>query len=363
MADELMVRLEKGYPNGPVIQADFTLGMNADPITVLFGPTGSGKTTILRCIAGLERPDAGQIRYRGELFFDDRRKVFVPPQKRHIGFLFQDYALFPHRTVLGNLAYGLTHLSAAERRERIKAAVEFLQLEGLEQRYPRQLSGGQQQRVALARTLVVQPRLLLLDEPLSALDTPTREPLRTTLRHWLKRLGIPAILVTHDRDEALAIADRCLILAEGRIRQIGAVREVFTHPCDSQVARIVGMENVIAGTVIGVEEGLASVKIGSTILFASVAESIRGEVFVCIRAEDVILEKTPTTKISARNQPTGRVTACEPSGPMVRVTVDCGFPLTALITRQAKTELEIEEGAPITAVVKAASIRLIPRED
>src|ERR1700722_6113243 len=169
---------EKRFPAGPTIHGRLRLPAGAPFVTVLFGPSGAGKTTVLRCLAGLERPESGTIRFGDETWFDAEARVCVPPQHRGVGYLFQDYALFPHLTVEGNIAYGLGNVPKAERRNRVGEAVALLRLGGLERRFPRQLSGGEQQRGALAGAGVPHPRLLLLDEPLSALDAPTRESLR-----------------------------------------------------------------------------------------------------------------------------------------------------------------------------------------
>jgi len=174
-AAELAAEFEKHFPGGTVIQVELRRPADAFSLTVLFGPSGSGKSTTLRCLAGLDRPERGTIRFGDEIWSDAGRGIFLPPQRRRIGYLFQDYALFPHLRVAQNIGYGLGKIAAAARRRRIEEITALLGLAGLEDRYPRQLSGGQQQRVALARALVCRPRLLLLDEPLSALDAPTRE--------------------------------------------------------------------------------------------------------------------------------------------------------------------------------------------
>src|ERR1051326_8231211 len=290
----LFADFEKRFAGGPAIRVKLHRPVTTFSLTVLFGPSGSGKSTTLRCLAGLEKPDCGMIRFGDEIWFDAERSIFLPPQQRRIGYLFQDYALFPHLTVGQNIAYGLGKLSAGERRERIEKMTALLGLAGLEHRYPRQLSGGQQQRVALARALVCRPRLLLLDEPLSALDAPTREHLRRQLRHWLVQLRIATIVVTHDRVEAIALGDHVVIFEGGRVRQSGSVEQVFSAPVDLAVARIVGVDTIERGKVVQVADGLATVRVGPTQLIA-LAPSRRncgrdGEVYVCIHAEDVMLE-------------------------------------------------------------------------
>lgn len=358
MAVALVAEIEKKFPRGAAIAAGFTLQAEAAPVTVLFGPSGAGKTTILRCVAGLERPDSGCIRFGDETWFDGARKLSLPPQARRLGYLFQDYALFPHLTVAQNIGFGVRG-TRGERRVRVASLLRMLHLEGIESRHPLGLSGGQQQRVALARALATQPRILLLDEPLSALDAPTREPLRRELRRVLTACGIPTLLVTHDRVEALALGDRMLVIVNGRICQAGPVHEVFSRPSDLSVARTVGVETVVPGRVLSGGGGLVTVEVGTARVIAFDPGDVEGDVFVCIRAEEVVLERGPLPRTSARNHFSGRVTAINLEGPLLRVVVDCGFPLAALITRPAGADLALAVGDTVTAVVKAMSVHLI----
>jgi molybdate transport system ATP-binding protein len=359
---ELISQFEKQFPAGPLIRVDLKCPANPSSLTVLFGPSGSGKTTTLRCLAGLERPGRGHIRLGEETWFDSDRRIFLPPQQRRIGYLFQEHALFPHLNVTHNIGYGLGALGRAERQQRVKEIKELLGLSGLGHRHPGQISGGERQRVALARALVCRPRLLLLDEPLSALDVPLREQLRRELRRSLTQLGIPAILVTHDRVEALSLADFVVVFDEGRIRQIGPVEEVFSKPADLAVARIVGVDTVERARIVAVSDGLATVQIGPAQLVASAPAGLNGEVYVCIHAGDVILDKgAALSQISARNRLAGRVEALVREGSMVRVSLDCGFPLKALVTNQACQELVLREGEHVIALLKAPAIHLVPR--
>jgi molybdate transport system ATP-binding protein len=362
MTAELAAEFAKRFPNGPLIEARLRLPIDGFSITVLFGPSGSGKTTVLRCLAGLEHPDRGQIRFGGETWFDAAGGISRAPQGRGIGYLSQDYALFPHLTVARNIAYGLNGVGGPERSRRVREMSGLLGLTGLEDRYPRQLSGGQQQRVALARALARQPRLLLLDEPLSALDAPTREQLRRELRRWLAALGVPALLVTHDRVEAIALGDVVVVLDEGRVCQIGPVQEVFTRPANVAVARIVGVETVTPATVLAVADGLATVQVGPVQLVALARGAGVGDSYLCLRAEDVLLEKGTPAPSTARNRLPGHIRGLVREGPMVRISLDCGFALTALVTNQACLELDLREGDPVTALVKAPALHLIPRD-
>ena len=360
MLPELVADFDKRFPSGPLIRAALRIPAADFSITVLFGPSGSGKTTVLRCLAGLERPEHGIIRFGSETWFDAEHAIHLPPQRRDIGFLFQEYALFPHLTVFGNLNYGLRGLATAKRKQRVEDMLDLLGLSGLAGRYPAQLSGGERQRVALGRALVRRPRLLLLDEPLSALDAPTREQLRRELRKLLAALHVPTLLVTHDRIEALALGDVVVVFADGRVRQSGPVAEVFSRPADLAVARVVGVETVEPATVLEVRDGLASVAVGHVRLTALAGDASAGPAHVSIRAEDVILERG-AAEGSARNRLPARVLGLLREGPMVRVSLDCGFPLTALVTTQACAEMALHEGDELTALIKAPAVHLIPR--
>ncbi len=361
MAAQVAIDIRKRFADGPTIEARLELDLADPAVTVLFGPSGSGKTTVLRCIAGLERPDRGRIRFAGETWFDANQGISREPQERRVGLLFQEYALFPHLDVTGNIAYGLRGLAKAERNERVASLVRFLELSGLEERLPQQLSGGQAQRVALARALAPRPRLLLLDEPLSALDAPTRVTLRKDLRQWLRRIAIPTLLVTHDRTEALALGDRMAVLAEGRVRQTGSIEDVFSRPADLTVARTTGVETVLPASTVDHQNGLLILEASGIRLAAADPGDIGGDAFACIRAEDVVIEKEARGQTSARNLIPGRVVGISPEGPLIRVGLDCGFSLAALITRQGREELDLRVGDSVTAVLKATSIHVLPR--
>jgi molybdate transport system ATP-binding protein len=360
MADTLIAHFSKRHARGPLIQAE-NLRLDGG-VTVLFGESGSGKTTVLRCLAGLEQPDAGNIRLGDEVWFDAAKKIFIPPRRRHIGFVPQDYALFPHLTVAGNIAYGLNELSESERAKRIAEAIQWLGLDGLTARRPRELSGGQQQRVALARAMVRRPKLLLLDEPLSALDAPTRLRLRGELRGWLTRLAVPAIMVTHDRSEALALGDQMVVMADGRIQQAGKVADIFNRPANLAVAHIAGTETVLQAKVLKVADGIVTVAVGDSKLVAVAADfpADATAAHVCIRAEDVMLVADALPPASARNRFPATVISVERDGPLVRLELDCGFPLKALLTPQAAAEMKIQPRTAVGVLIKAPHVHLIP---
>jgi molybdate transport system ATP-binding protein len=357
----LSANFEKRYPRGPVIRATFEQPTDRFSVTVLFGPSGCGKTTILRCLAGLERPERGRIVYGQETWLDIASNAFVRPQRRGVGFLFQDYALFPHLTVAANVGYGLRSSSSDDRRRRVGELLDMLQLTGLDGRFPHQLSGGEQQRVALARVVAFRPRLLLLDEPLSALDAATRETLRRELRQLLATFAIPSFVVTHDRMEALTLGDFVTVLDRGSIRQSGPVNEVFSRPADAQIAKMVGVESVVPARVVHVDDGLATLQVGVAQLVAVAPVALNSAVHVCIRGEDVTIQKGPVEHTSARNQLTARVVSLATEGPLIRAELDCGFPLVAIVTKHAGEELGLREGDAVTAVIKAPAIHVIDR--
>jgi molybdate transport system ATP-binding protein len=361
MAPPLEARFLRRYRGGPTISAEVVLPGGDGSVTVLFGPSGSGKTTVLRALAGLDRPDEGTIRLGGETWLDAERGVFVPARRRRVGLLFQEYALFPHLTVRENVAFGLHRTGRAERERRSADALALLRLGDLAGRKPAELSGGQRQRVALARAVAPRPALLLLDEPLSALDAPTREELRGELRALLVRLGVPTVVVTHDRLEALALGDRMAVMVDGAIRQSGSVEEVFERPADHEVARCVGVDTVLAGRVASTDEGLAFVE-AHGLRLAAVDRGLAGNVWALLRAEDVVLERGGGARSSARNHLPARVVSVSPEGPLVRVALACGeVRLSALVTRASRVDLALDEGAEVVAVVKAPSIHLVPR--
>ena len=356
----LTATFRKQFPGGPeIVVEELRIGAG---ITVLFGESGSGKTTVLRCLAGLEPPGAGTIQFDGEVWFDAGTKICVPVQKRNLGFVPQDYALFPHLTVAGNIGYGLNYLPAAERASRVAEALQWLGLTGLEYRLPRELSGGQQQRVALARAMVRRPKLLLLDEPLAALDTPTRLRLRGELRQLLRQLSIPTILVTHDRAEVLALGDQMVVMEDGRIQQSGRVADVFNRPANLAVAHIAGTETVLPGRVLKVESGIVTVAVGDVKLVAVAADfpADAAEAHVCIRAEDVMLVEDSLPQASARNRFSATVVSVKRDGALVRVELDCGFLLKALLTPQAAAEMKLRPRTAVGVLIKAPQVHLIP---
>lgn len=346
-----------------VLDAELLLDDSA-VVTVLFGPSGAGKTTLLRCLAGLEVLEAGHIRFQGTSWNAGAR-IAVPARDRRVGYLFQDHALFPHLGVHANVGFGLGRTPRVERAPAIAAALRAAHADHLGDRTVAQLSGGEAQRVALARALAPRPRLLLLDEPLSALDAATRSSLRTELRRILVEQAVPTVIVTHDRAEALALADRVVVLVDGTVRQVSTAVDAFDRPTDPVVARVVGVETAIPATVMSTSDGVARVQVGGQRLTAATPDDTLQpgtEVLVCIRAEDVSLQLAHTDSISSqRNQLDATVTSVATEGPLVRVDLDAGFRLTSYITRPAREDLAVSEGARLVAVFKGQAVHLIRR--
>lgn len=364
MSGELIAAFRHRYAGGSCVEAGLRMPIGRFHVTVLFGPSGCGKSTLLRVLAGLLRPQQGQILFGDQTWLDTCSGVWRTPQQRRVGVMFQELALFPHLTVTQNIAFGLARLPRGQRQQRVQEMLDFFQLADQADRYPHQLSGGQRQRVALARALACRPQMLLLDEPLSALDQPLREHLRSQLRQQLAAFDLPVVMVTHDREEALALGDQVVVMLEGRTRQVGPVDEVFCRPCDLDVARLVGTQVVVPGQILEQRDGLALVEAGGVRLVAlPPGEPVR-EVLVCFRPEDVLLTRGALPgALSARNQFPAVVQALQPAGALVKVQLQAPFELAALVTRAAAEALELRPGAAVTVAIKTPAIHLISRGD
>jgi molybdate transport system ATP-binding protein len=330
-------------------------------VTVIFGPSGAGKTSLLDLMAGLRRADSAFIQLEDRILADTSRGVFVPSRHRGVGYVPQDLALFPHLSVRQNLLYGYQAHNTSGPQFHFEQITKVLEIEPLVSRSVTELSGGEKQRVALARALLASPRLLLLDEPLASLDAPLKLKIIPYLTRIRDEFRVPMLYVTHDRDEALMLADEIIVLAGGKVRQSGPISDVFSRPADAEVARQVAVETIQPGRIVNVNEGLATVTIGSATLTALAPPAASNDVLVCIRAEDVILQREATTNSSARNLLSARVVSLRSEGALVRVELDAGFPLQALVTHPASTELALREGENITALIKAPAIHLVPR--
>lgn len=290
-------QLNKSYGSRRVV-SDVNLSMDEGEILSLLGPSGCGKTTILRMIAGLVTPDSGWIRIGERVLYDGKKEM--PVEERDLGMVFQDYALWPHMTVARNIAFGLRlrHTAANVMNKRVQELLELVNLAGMGDRYPYQMSGGQQQRVAVARALATEPRVILLDEPLSSLDAALRETMSTELVQLFKRLKITTINVTHDQNEAMTMSDRIMVLNDGQIQQIGSPIDLYTQPANAFVASFMGHANMFFGEVAReVGQGAIRLKYGqhSRIVTGSVSETVQEQlkeqaVLFC-RPDDVRIHK------------------------------------------------------------------------
>ena len=343
---------------------DFTLEIESEMggrITAIFGPSGAGKTTLLDIVAGLRRPERGFIQLNDRVLNDAQQKLFVAPNRRKIGYVPQDLALFPHLSVRKNLEYGQD-----ERSNEVFSfghVTKVLEIEALVDRNVKDLSGGEKQRVALARALLTCPQLLLLDEPLASLDIKLKLRIIPYLQRIRDEFRIPMLYVTHDRYETLALADEMVVMVGGKVAQSGSVQEVFSKPGQLSVAALLSVETIQQGFIKRVENGLASVALGSITLTAVPQQDWKEEteVHVCIRAEDVILQKGGDNPSSARNHLPGVVQGIIREGALARVELDCGFPLSALLTKQACEEMRLNTGDRVYALIKAPNIHLIGR--
>jgi ABC-type sugar transport system ATPase subunit len=324
---------------------------------VLLGPTGSGKTLLLETIAGLRTPTSGEI------WIDDQNVTDLAPEHRRVGFMYQDYLLFPHLTVRRNIAFGLHRQAANETDQRVAQVSRLLKIDGLLDRRVAGLSGGEKQRIALARALAPQPRVLLLDEPLAALDPQTRQQVRRELLSLHNELKMTTLHVTHDFEEALALADRLAVMNEGEIVQAGEPDAVFRRPASPFLARFLGVENVFRGWIVRRVGGQASDGKSFNAIFESgpmklsVVAECEGSARVAIRPEEITVSKEPLHSSALNNLP-GIVKNVEKSGPLVRLTIEAIQPFIAVLTVQSFDALDIAAGAKIWISFKAAAIQV-----
>ncbi|MEI4488622.1 ABC transporter ATP-binding protein [Frigidibacter sp. MR17.14] len=289
MSEILVRNLVKTFGETNVID-DVTFTVPRGEILVILGASGCGKTTTLRCLAGLEKPTSGEIVIDGKPMFG--RNIDVPPENRGLGMVFQSYALWPHKTVFGNVSYGLGNLSTEEKRSKVRDALALVGLSGTEDRFPSTLSGGQQQRIALARSAAARPKVMLLDEPLSNLDAKLRETMRSELRTLINELGMTAIYITHDQSEAMALADQVIFMRNGKIEQKASPREIYNRPRTRAVAEFIGSATFLDGRLLSSNGVGSEVDLGGfTLRSTSTLERAAERAVVAIRPERVKLSQ------------------------------------------------------------------------
>ena len=355
MARLSLRQVQKAY--GRVVAVDnVSLDVAPGEFVTLVGGSGCGKTTLLRVIAGFTAPDAGEVS------IDNRRVDRLPPRDRNIGFVFQSYALFPTMTVAGNIGFALrlTRRPRSEIAERVRELCELTRLGGLEDRYPHELSGGQQQRVALARALAPRPAILLLDEPLSALDAKIRIALRAELRAIVERLGTTTVFVTHDQEEALSISDRVAVMEAGRFVQVGTPMEVYFRPANSFVAQFIGTSNRLIGTV----EAGGKVVVGGAPMAIPIPPRLAGHprLLLCIRPEHVAVSR-PADRLDGALP--GRLVARAFLGQTVRATIATtgDASLLADMTSEEWLRLDVHAGDEVAWRVASDRVLVFPAED
>ncbi|MBI4593073.1 MAG: ABC transporter ATP-binding protein [Candidatus Rokubacteria bacterium] len=335
-----------------------SLDVRPGEVLAVIGPNGSGKSTLLRLLGFLEAPDEGEVRFHG-LPVDANRSLVA---RRRVAMVFQQ-PLLADVTAADNVALGLGFHGVArtERERRVSRWLDRFAIGGLAGRPARTLSGGEAQRVALARALVLEPEVLLLDEPFAGLDEPTRAALIPELGAVLRAERMTTVLVTHDRGEARALADRVAVLIGGRLHQVDETARVFQAPVSEDVARFVGVETIADGEVIAAAGGVSLVDVAGRKVEVGARARPGERVRICIRPEDITLAPSPEASAltSARNHLAGTVVQVTPSSPQVRVLLDCGFPLVAAVTPRSVDELGLRPGLPITAIFKASAVHLI----
>jgi molybdate transport system ATP-binding protein len=352
------------------LSRDFTLDVSfeAPPgITIVFGESGSGKTTLLRIVAGLIQPEAGHISIGDRPLFNSATEESVPAGQRRIGYVFQSLALFPHMSAAANIEYGLAHLPAAERSTRARSAADSFRIAHLMSRRPSAISGGERQRVALARSLVTNPSVLLLDEPLTALDHTTASRIIDDLRAWNAAHGIPILYVTHAHREAFALGDRVIVLDAGRIAASGTPHEVLDSPTSASVAQLAGFENLFTGVIVErrPEAGTMQCRLtggDATEVEAPLADGDEGSpVRLAIRAGDILLATEEPRNVSARNVLRGQLTSLSREGPTVHATVveDAGARFVVHLTPGARDALALATGDPVWLIIKTHSFRIV----
>jgi molybdate transport system ATP-binding protein len=378
----LTARIRKSFVSA---ERQFTLDVKfsaAPGFTILFGPSGAGKTTILDCVAGLATPDDGRITVDDRVLFEgnaegknnnrgeNREPVRknVPVAKRGVGYVLQDLALFPHLSVEQNTEYGIANLPRAERKQRASAMFEEFRIAHLRRRFPGEISGGERQRVALARALVTDPCVLLLDEPLAALDAATKGKILDDLRQWNRAHRIPILYVTHSREEVSVLGDHVLVIENGRIIAQGTPHQVLRAPLQETVAQLAGFENIFDAVVESVHEDRGTMiccllagelENGLPLETPLVRAEVGSRLRIGIRAGDILLATGPPAGISARNVIVGRIVCLERRDMIISARVDCGVEMEVYLTLAAREALRLEVGLQVWLVIKTHSCHLM----
>jgi molybdate transport system ATP-binding protein len=362
-AADLTVKVRKAFRNdGQSFILDVAFSVSPG-ITIVFGASGAGKTTLLDCIAGLTKPDAGYIA-AGRTLFDSERGMNLSVRDRNSGYVFQELALFPHLSVADNVAYGLRHMNAKARELRCEGILKSFRIPHVRDSKPAEISGGERQRTALARSLVTNPHVLLLDEPLTALDLATKSKIIEDLRTWNESHRIPIIYVTHSREEALALGERILVLDRGKVISDGSPHQVLTAPRQETIASLSGFENVFDVRVASVHEdrgtmtcviGGSAVQLETPLVKADVGSMLR----VGIGAGDVLLGTSLPVGLSARNVIPGTIVSLSQRDVIVTARVNCGVEFDVHLTLAARDSLELRPGSEVWLVIKTHSCHLL----
>ena len=358
---KLSVNLQKRLSPNFALDVKFSIPPG---IAMLFGASGSGKTTLLRCIAGLIRPDSGQIKIGDQILFDSDARVDVPVPQRKVGLLFQNLALFPHLSVAKNIEYGLDGLDRTDAQQRTENILKSFRILAVRKRKPNEISGGERQRVALARTLVTHPRVLMLDEPLSALDYPTQSQIIDDLRAWNAARDIPILYVTHSQREVFALGERVISLANGSILSQGTPQDVLETPAHESIAQLAGFENLFDATVISLNHDSgtmlcrldgAETEVEVPLSRAEVGAKIR----IAIRAGDIIIAGQFPRALSARNVVPAKIISLRREGAMIIAKVDAGKMFEVHLTPGACESLALKPEQQVWLVIKTHSWRLV----
>jgi molybdate transport system ATP-binding protein len=335
-------------------------------VTILFGASGSGKTTTLKSIAGILRPDAGRIAIGEKALFDSERAIDLPIRQRGVGYVFQNLALFPHLSARENVEFGMTHIGRRERREQAIDLLRAFHVEHTAERQPRQISGGEAQRVAFARALASRPHILLLDEPLSAIDEATKLGIISDLKALNRELRLPIIYVTHSREEAMTLGERLIVFEHGRIVAEGEPLEIFSAPVKASVARLTGVENIFPGRLVARNEagGTMTIEIVDATGACQIEvpfgrEGVGEQVRVAVPSGDILLALNEPHGTSARNRLRGRIAMIEDKGARTSVSVMSGVLWRASLTRQAVSELDLHPGKEVWLAFKTHSCYLL----